>query len=170
MCNRRVHWRLGPWEARERRGEDNDTKRERRRRRRGKKEEKRRLQLACRERQKKGEPHAPTQRRPTSKCQRTGAPNSASKQEKGNHPRTQPKGQRMQRIEEERVSGHILARPFRHQTMVEKSLDGETKQLKLDCSGVQFTGKRGGQGDQTSKTTAHLLELTKKRRFTTGHC
>ena len=32
-----------------------------------KKKEKRRLQLACRERHKNGEPHAPTQRRPTSK-------------------------------------------------------------------------------------------------------
>ncbi len=49
------------------RGEDKDARRRRGKRGGGKKEEKRRLQLACRGHQKNGEPHAPTQRRPTSK-------------------------------------------------------------------------------------------------------
>ena len=167
MCDRaRVHWRVRPWKGGKTKTHEGGEERE--------EQERKRRNGGCSWPVGNAKRKAsPTRRRSAGrhpKCQRTGAPNSASKQEKGNHPRTQPKGQRMQRIEEERVSGHILARPFRHQTMVEKSLDGETKQLKLDCSGVQFTGKRGGQGDQTSKTTAHLLELTKKRRFTTGHC
>ena len=72
MCTG-VHRIKGPEETKEETKEKDEKERrqkegggQRHKKREDKKQEQRRLQLACREHHKKGEPHAPTQRRPTS--------------------------------------------------------------------------------------------------------